>query len=104
MKVLAAEAPSFRVERAASALLHDEPNARVVAFHLRPEQDLPAHRNDSTVIVHVVEGAGTFRGEDGEVLLGPGETAVFAPGEEHGVQAASVPLLFLAVIVPGPAR
>lgn len=102
MIVLPFEPPPPLEDRPAALLLHDEANARVVAFHLRPGQSVPAHRSDSTVILHVVEGAGTFRGTAGESLLGPGETAVFTPGEEHAIEAAAVPLHFVAILTPRP--
>lgn len=91
-----------RADRPASRVVHDESSMRVVSFYLRPGQRIPGHRTDSTVIVHVVEGAGTFRGGNGEVLLGPGESAVFAPNEKHAIEANSVPLEFLAFISPRP--
>ena len=94
--------PALRVDRYASALVHDEPNARIVAFHLAPGQSVPPHTSDSTVLVQVVEGRGTFSGADGTAELAAGQSAVYAPGELHGIDAPDVALRFLAVITPRP--
>lgn len=101
MKVLTA-APEPRADRPATMLLHDEANSRIVAFRLLPGQVVPAHRSDSTVTVHVVEGEGIFLGEDGEAVLRTGQAAVFAPGEMHAIEAGVDPLHFIAIITPRP--
>jgi quercetin dioxygenase-like cupin family protein len=97
-----ATGPDQRTERAASALLHDEPHVRVVAFHLAPGQQVPAHSSDSTVLVQVVEGSGTFEGADGSERLSAGESAVYAPGEVHAIIAGDGALRFNAFITPRP--
>jgi quercetin dioxygenase-like cupin family protein len=102
MKVLPAAPPAARDDRPSTQLQHDEANARVVAFHLQPGQTVPAHRSDSTVVIQVITGNGTFRGADGEAHLGPGATMVFAPGEDHAIEANGESLHFLAVITPRP--
>ncbi|HEU0078239.1 MAG TPA: AraC family ligand binding domain-containing protein [Longimicrobiaceae bacterium] len=102
MKTLATEPVAPRGDRPTTTLLHDEPNARVVAFQLLAGQRVAEHRSASTVLVQVVEGEGVFRGEDGERRLAAGGVAVFAPGEAHAVDAPDGPLRFLAVITPGP--
>jgi quercetin dioxygenase-like cupin family protein len=94
--------PATRPDRPASAILHDEPNVRVVAFHLQPGQRVPPHRSESTVVVQVVAGRGRFEGADGAVVLEAGEGAVFEPGEMHAIDADGEPLRFLAVITPRP--
>ncbi|HEX7049529.1 MAG TPA: cupin domain-containing protein [Longimicrobiales bacterium] len=101
MKVLG-ERAAARPDRAASMVVHDEPNLRIVSFHLLPGQRIPPHRSASTVSVQVVRGTGTFRGAEDEAVLGPGEGAVFAPGETHAIEAADGPLEFLALIAPRP--
>jgi quercetin dioxygenase-like cupin family protein len=103
MTVLAADPVPPRSDRFATRLLHDEPNLRIVSFHLLPGQRVPPHHSDSTVVVQVVEGAGVFTGKAGGALLAEGESAVFAPGEEHSVEAAGIPLRFLAILAPRPA-
>ena len=101
MKVLGA-GPAARADRPASALLHDEPNGRVVAFHLLPGQRIPPHHSDSTVIVQVVAGSGRFAGAESDALLSAGDCAVFAPGETHAIDAATEALHFNVFITPRP--
>lgn len=103
MRRLPQEVPPRRLDRPATALLHDEPNARIIAFHLAPGQAVPPHRSESTVIVQVVEGEGIFRGEsDRELRLGVGGGAVYTPGELHSMEAVEGVLRFLAIITPRP--
>jgi quercetin dioxygenase-like cupin family protein len=99
---LPGEPPAPRDDRPATLLLHDETNARVVAFHLREGQRVPPHRSDSTVIVQVIAGEGVFRGEGDEARLAAGDTAVYAPGEMHSMDATAGPLHFLAILTPRP--
>jgi quercetin dioxygenase-like cupin family protein len=85
-----------------SELLHHEENVRVARFHLDAGAVVEPHRSDSTVLLHVIRGAGTFRSGDHEALLTEGESALFAPGQVHAVEAGGVPVTFLAVLAPGP--
>jgi quercetin dioxygenase-like cupin family protein len=101
MKVLAC-GPAAREDRYATALVHDEANARVVAFHLLPGQQVPPHRSDSTVLVHVTSGKGRFVGSDSDAVLAAGESAAYEPGELHSIEAGDEALCFLAVITPRP--
>lgn len=101
MNVLAA-GPAARSERPASTVLHDHPHARIAGFHLLPGQQVPPHASESTVIVHVVSGSGTFRGADGEARLAAGESVVYEPGETHSMEAGVETLRFLAIITPRP--
>ncbi|HEX7117942.1 MAG TPA: cupin domain-containing protein [Longimicrobiales bacterium] len=101
MKALSA-GPEARADRPASAVLHDEANVRIVGFRLEPGQRIPPHHSSSTVTVHVTEGRGTFIGADGRAELAAGETAVYAPGETHAIEAGDAPLRFLAIIAPRP--
>lgn len=103
MKVLS-RGPAAREDRPATELLHDENNARIVAFHLQPGQQVKPHRSESTVFVQVVSGAGWFHGETARAFLTAGEGAVYEPGELHGIDAGDTPLRFLAIITPGPGR
>lgn len=102
MKVLGG-GPAARTDRPASEILHDEPNVRIVCFHLLPGQSIPAHQSGSTVIVEVVGGGGLFRGENTEVWLAAGEGAIFTPLELHAISTRDEPLRFLALIAPRPA-
>ena len=101
MKVLV-DGPAPREDRPSSAVLHDEANARIVAFHLLPGQRVPPHRSDSTVLVQVVSGSGRFEGADAAHVLKPGDTAAYEPGELHAIEAQQEPLRFLAIITPRP--
>ena len=102
MKVLPVGVPESRPDRPATALLHDEANARIVAFHLLAGQEVSPHRSPSTVIVQVLEGEGLSQGEGVEATLEAGETALFEPSETHAVKAAGGALRFLAIISPRP--
>jgi quercetin dioxygenase-like cupin family protein len=94
--------PEGRADRHASAVLHDEASVRVVAFTLRAGQQIGLHRSLSSVLVHVVRGRGRFIGEGSEAELGAGQSAVFAPGEEHAIDAGADGVDFLAMLAPGP--
>lgn len=85
-----------------SELLHHEQNIRLARFHLDPGEVVEPHRSDSTVLLHVIRGAGTFRSEDDETFLTEGDSALFAPGEIHAVETDGVPVTFLAVLAPAP--
>lgn len=102
MKRLAAGPPAPRAERPSTSVLHDEANVRVIAFHLLPGQQVPPHHSTGTVLVHVVSGTGTFHGDGAAEVLGPGESAVYAPGETHAIHCGTGPLHFLAIITPRP--
>jgi quercetin dioxygenase-like cupin family protein len=96
-------APAPRADRHATALLHDEANVRVVAFRLERGQEVPSHTSPSTVLVHVLAGRGTFTGaDDAAAELGAGASALFFPGEPHGIVAGDEGVAFLAVIAPRP--
>lgn len=101
MKVLSA-GPDPRPDRAASGILYDQPDARVVGFHLLPGQRVAEHRSPSTVTVHVTEGSGLFMGADGSTRLEAGQAAVFAPDEIHAMEAGEGALRFVAIITPRP--
>lgn len=94
--------PAVRADRPASAVLHDEASIRLVAFVLGGDQAIREHRSPSTVVVHVVSGTGTFRGETGERELSAGQGAVFAPNELHAIKAGPEGVQFVAAITPGP--
>jgi quercetin dioxygenase-like cupin family protein len=101
MKVLS-PGPDARADRYATELVHDEANARVVAFHLLPGQGVPPHRSDSTVLVNVTAGSGRFVGAGTDAVLHAGQSAAYEPGELHAIEAQDVPLRFIAVITPRP--
>lgn len=94
--------PAPRPDRAASQVLFDHAHARVVAFHLEAGQQIPAHSTDSSVLIHVIEGEGVFRGNASEAKLSAGQIAVFAPGETHAILAGAEALRFVAILTPRP--
>lgn len=102
MKILSAASPDAAVARYSTRLVHQDSNARVVAFRLLGGQVVPEHRSGSTVILQVVEGQGVFSGDGGEVPLGPGGTIAYAPDEVHAIRADAGELHFLAIITPVP--
>lgn len=94
--------PPERADRHATALLHDEPNVRIVAFTLAADQEVAVHSSKSTVAVHVVAGSGEFLGGKSSALLSAGASAAYAPNEPHGMRAGPDGLRFLAFIMPSP--
>jgi quercetin dioxygenase-like cupin family protein len=67
---------------------------------------VPPHRNASTVMLTVLEGAGTLSGEaDGapcERACAAGDLVLYEPNELHGMRAGDGELLLLATITPRP--
>ncbi len=94
--------PAPRPDRPASAILHEEPDVRIVAFTLEPRQVVPPHRSASTVVVHVLAGHAVFQGEGDEQPLRTGDSAAYAPGEVHAILAGDEGIRFLAIIAPRP--
>ncbi len=96
--------PAPRAEKHTTALLHDEPNYRIVAFTLAPNQEVPVHASGASVLVYVVAGTGEFRGGTELVELRAGDSVAYSPNEAHGMRAGSDGLQFLAVIAPSPSH
>ncbi len=94
--------PPPRPDRPANAILHEDPNVRLVVFTLEPRQIVPPHRSTATVLVHVLAGHAVFQGEAGDEPLRPGESAAYAPGELHAIHAGDEGVRFLAIIAPRP--
>ena len=92
--------------RPGTATVHDSPDARLVVFRLGPGQQVPPHRNTSSVHLAVLAGAGVLTGEkDGtpvDVTCAAGDVVVYAPNELHAMRAESKELLLLATITPRP--
>jgi quercetin dioxygenase-like cupin family protein len=89
--------------RPASAILLDQPDVRLVVFRIAPGQEVPPHRNASTVLLTVLEGEGVLSGADGEErVCRAGDAVAYAPNETHGMRATGRELLLLAVITPRP--
>jgi quercetin dioxygenase-like cupin family protein len=101
-RAIAAGAVSARPGRPATAIVHDSPDARLVVFRLAPGEAVPPHAVPSTVVLSVLEGAGTFLAPGAECPVGPGALVTYEPNELHGLRATTVPLIVLATITPGP--
>jgi quercetin dioxygenase-like cupin family protein len=95
----AAAAVSPRPDRAGTAIVHDHPATRLVAFRLQPGQVVTPHRNPGVVLLMVMEGRGVFSGESDERELAAGEVAIYEPNELHGMRALDGDLLVLATII-----
>jgi quercetin dioxygenase-like cupin family protein len=90
-------------DRPAVSLIHDGPDARLVVFRIAAGQSVPPHTSASTVLLHVVSGAGLVSGNGGELEVSAGMVIAYEPREAHGMRAESEELTLLAVIAPHPA-
>jgi len=95
-------AVAVRLDRPATAIVHDSPEARLVVFRLEPDQVVAPHRSTSTVQLTVLEGRGILSGESDEQSCGTGDVVIYAPRELHGMRATDEQLLLLATITPRP--
>ena len=90
------------LSRPATAILFDEPDARLVVFRIGAGQSVAPHRNPSTVMLSVLHGEGFVSGADGEQPCRAGDLFTFEPNETHGMRADGSELLLLATITPRP--
>ena len=83
----------------AQPLLVDQ-HTRILRWMLAPGQHIDEHKvPDSPFYVLVLQGRGTFAGEDGvEEEHGPGSLLIFAPNETHKVRALDEPLVFVSFL------
>jgi quercetin dioxygenase-like cupin family protein len=92
--------------RPATAVLHDSDDVRLVVFRLGAGQQVPPHRNGSSVMLTVLEGEGLISGEENgapvEVRCKQGDVVTYVPNELHGMRAESGEFLLLATIAPRP--
>ena len=92
--------------RPATAVVHDTPDARLVVFRLAPGQQVPPHRNASSVMLTVLAGGGVLDGEEGGAPVSrdcaAGDVVAYAPNELHAMRAVARELLLLATITPRP--
>ena len=102
----AREAVSANPARAATAILLDTPDARMVVFRLSPGQSVAAHSNPSTVLLSVIGGSGFISGESEGVAVEKacvaGEVIAFEPNESHSMRTTDAEMLLLATITPRP--
>ena len=114
MKVLqpsdaARTAVAARSDRPATAILHDVADARLVVFRIAPGQEVPPHRNGSSVFLTVLSGSGVLVGENAqgaqeECVCGAGDMIAYVPNELHGMRAGNEELRILATITPRPGK
>jgi len=107
MKVLdvrraAREAVAANPTRAATAIVHDSADARLIVFRLAPGQSVAPHRNASSVTLSVISGSGLTSGADEERRVAAGDVVTYDPNEIHGMRAADEELVLLATITPRP--
>jgi quercetin dioxygenase-like cupin family protein len=88
--------------RPATAILLDEPDARLVVFRISAGQSVAPHRNPSTVMLSVLHGEGFVSGADGERSCRAGDLFTFEPNETHGMRADGSELFLMATITPRP--
>ena len=102
----ALEAVKHAPGRPATATLHESDDCRLVVFRIEPGEEVKAHRSPSSVVLEVLEGAGTIAGErDGateERRCSAGDVVVFAPNEVHAMRSTGERMLLLATITPRP--
>ena len=101
-RAVAAAAVAARPGKPATAIVHDSPDVRLLVFRLAPGEEVPPHTNPSTVILTVLDGAGTFMGPDYEQSVKSGTLVTYEPNELHGIRASNGPLTVLATITPRP--
>lgn len=85
--------------RTARTLVKEGP-LRLVLMALPPNGDLPPHRTDEPVTIHVTDGEVTFRAIDNEYNLVKGDVLVFAANVEHSA-ASRDGCVFLLTVVHG---
>ena len=103
----ARQAVAIRVDRPATAIVHDSADVRLIVFRLAPGQSVAPHRSTSSVQLTVLEGAGILTGEaeaggTADQVCTVGDVFVYLPNELHGMRAADEDLLLLATITPRP--
>jgi len=104
----ARQAVANRLDRPATAIVHDSPDVRLVVFRLAPGQSVAPHQSTSSVQLTVLEGTGVLTGESetgrtADLVCTSGDVVVYLPNELHGMRAAGdEELLLLATITPRP--
>lgn len=99
---IAAGAVAANPTRPATAIAHDDADARLVSFRIEPGQEVKPHTSTSSVMLSIVSGRGTVTGADGEQPVRAGDLVIYARGELHGMRAGDEQLVILAIIAPRP--
>ncbi len=103
---IAGKAVSGTAGRAASAIVHDSPDVRLVVFRFDSDDSVAMHTSTSTVVLSVVSGTGVIsgpvNGEIQDVTVSAGSVVTYEPNELHGMRAPHGPFVVLAAITPRP--
>jgi quercetin dioxygenase-like cupin family protein len=109
---IADNAVSTWAGRAATAIVHDSADARMVVFRLDAGDAVAMHTSTSTVILSVIRGTGIISGPAGgetgetgetqDVIVSAGTIVTYEPDELHGMSAPGGPFVVLATITPRP--
>lgn len=83
--------------RTARTIVKEGP-VRLVLMALSPGGDLPAHRTDGPVTIHVTDGEVIFRAFSEEYHLMTGDVLVFAAGVEHSASTETGCVFLLTVM------
>ncbi len=86
--------------RTARTIVKEGP-LRLVLMALPANGDLPAHRTDEPVTIHVTDGEVVFRAIDREYHLVKGDVLVFAAGVEHAATSVNGCVFLLTVVRTG---
>jgi quercetin dioxygenase-like cupin family protein len=89
--------------RSPQVLHSQEGQARVVAIHLQPGQELGEHQVKENAWVVVVDGTVQVTAGSESVDLGPGGLVRFEPGERHSLSSPDGARV-LMVLTPWPAE
>ena len=79
--------------------VHGE-QASFSVFELDPDAELPTHSHHNEQIGMLIRGSVTFRTDQGETAVGPGQIWVIPGGEEHGGVAGPQGATVLEVFSP----
>ena len=71
---------------------------RLTLLALAAGGNLPAHRTDGPVTIHVLQGAVHFEAAGQEYSLVPGDVLVIASGVEHSARSETGTLFLLTVV------
>ena len=83
--------------RSARTLVKEGP-LRLTLMAIGAGGNLPAHRTEGPVTIHVLEGAVTFDANGQTYPLAPGDVLVLAAGVEHSARSATGTLFRLTVV------
>lgn len=88
--------------RTARTLVKDGP-LRLTLIALASGGNMPTHRADGPVTIHLLEGDVVFDVQGQEYPLVPGEVLVLASGVQHGLRSSGGCVLLLTVVhLPSP--